>query len=140
MTVYGYGSIDNPSEIVYARKPTQTVQNYKFILEGSQPFVDTIKNTTPDDVLYNYSMQFCHWFLHILELNDTAKEGGLNRAVLNSKINIQFPFFTRLSKYLVDNVDYVLKTEYLLSPLQRTRVLEGSFVNIRGGKRKQCRK
>ena len=73
MTVYGYGSIDNPSEIVYARKPTQTVQNYKFILEGSQPFVDTIKNTTPDDELYNYSMQFCHWFLHILELNDTAK-------------------------------------------------------------------
>ena len=47
MTVYGYGSIDNPSEIVYARKLTQTVQIYKFILEGSQiyvqPFVETIK-------------------------------------------------------------------------------------------------
>lgn len=139
MTVYGYGSIDNPSEIDYASKPTQTVQNFKFILEGShifvQPFVETIENTSPDDELYNYSMQLCHWFLHILELNDTAKEGDLNRAVLNSKYSI--PFFyshSRLSKYLVENVDYVLKTEYLLSPLQRTRVLEGSFVNIRGGK------
>lgn len=38
-----------------------------------------------------------------------------------------------MSKYLVENVDYLLKTEKLLSPLQRIRVLEGSYVNIWGG-------
>lgn len=75
-------------------------------------------------------MQLCHWYLHILELHDSAKEGYLNRTLLNCKNSI--PFFyshSRLSKYLVENVDYLLKTEKLLSPLQRIRVLEGSYVN-----------
>lgn len=87
-----------------------------------------------DDEVFNYSMQLFHWYLHILELHDSAKEGDLNRTLLNCKNSI--PFFyshLRLSKYLVENVDYLLKTEKLLSPLQRIRVLEGSYVNIWGG-------
>jgi hypothetical protein len=67
-------------------------------------------------------------------MHDTATEGDLYRAVLNSKYVV--PFFyshSKLSKYLVENIDYVLKCEYLSSPLQRIRVLEGSFVNVRGG-------
>lgn len=35
---------------------------------------------------------------------------------------------------MVEHIDFVLKCEHLLSPLQRMRVLEGSFVNIYGGK------
>lgn len=31
-----------------------------------------------DDEVFNYSMQPCHWYLHILELHDTANEGDLN--------------------------------------------------------------
>lgn len=87
-----------------------------------------------DDEVFNYSIQLCHWYLHILELHDTAKESDLNRTILNCKYSI--PFFyshSRLSKYLVENVDSLLKTEKLLSPLQRIRVLEGSYVNIWGG-------
>lgn len=73
----------------------------------------------------------------ILELHDTAKEGDLNRTVLNCKYPLHF-FFSHspLSKYLVENFDYLLKTEHFLSLLQRIRVLEGSYVNIEGGQGK----
>lgn len=87
-----------------------------------------------DDRLYNYCMQLCHWYMHIAEMNDTAKEGDLNRAVLNSQYCL--PFFyshSALSKYLVENIDYILKSEVLSSPLQRIRILEGSFTNCHGG-------
>jgi hypothetical protein len=33
-------------------------------------------------------------------------------------------------------VDYLLKTEKFLSPLQRIKVLEGSYVNVWGGRGK----
>ena len=61
----------------------------------------------------------------------------MNRTVLNCKYPLPFFFSHSLpSKYLVENVDYLLKTEHFLSPLQRIRVLEGSYVNIEGGQGK----
>ena len=68
-------------------------------------------------------------------MNDTAKEGDLNRAILNCQYSLPFFFShsTLSSKYLVENIDYILKCKHLLSPLQKIRVLEGSFTNCRGG-------
>lgn len=64
----------------------------------------------------------------------TAKEGDLNRTILNCQYSLPFFFsHSKLSKYLVENINYVLKCKYLLSPLQKMRVLEGSYVNINGG-------
>ncbi|KAK6175941.1 hypothetical protein SNE40_014314 [Patella caerulea] len=86
------------------------------------------------DELQNYCSNLCHWALHLIELDDTAKEGDMSRLLLNCRYSI--PFFyshSALSKYLVENIDFIIKTEYLLSPLQKLRVLEGSFVNVRGG-------
>lgn len=36
---------------------------------------------------------------------------------------------SRLSKYFVELIDFIMKAEYMLSPLQRIRVLEGAFTN-----------
>lgn len=107
-----------------------------FIVDGKLAIKQILEpiSTEPDE-LYNYSLQLCHWYLQLLEVSDTTKEGDMNRLILNCKYNL--PFFyshSKLSKYLVENIDFVLKCEYLLSPLQRTRVLKGSFVNIHGGK------
>ncbi|XP_071110673.1 uncharacterized protein [Haliotis cracherodii] len=45
------------------------------------------------------------------------------------------PFFyahSKLSKYFVENIDILLKTQYLLSPQMQLRLLEGSYVNPHG--------
>ena len=53
-----------------------------------------------------------------MSLNDTAKEGDTGRLLVNSKYNI--PFFyahSALSKYAIENVDFVIKSQYLLSTI-----------------------
>ncbi len=89
----------------------------------------------PEDRVFNYCCNLSHWALHLMELEDTAKEGDLDRQIINCKYNIPFFFsHSKLSKYFVENIDYVLKAQYILSPQMRLRVLEGSFVNVKGGK------
>lgn len=39
-----------------------------------------------------------------------------------------------LSKYLEECINYIINVEHYLSPMMKLRVLEGSFVNVRGGK------
>ena len=88
----------------------------------------------PPDTIYNYCSQLCHWALHFFHLNDTAKEGDVDRLVSNCKFNV--PFFyshSKLSKYLVENINFLLQVQCLLSPRMSLRVLEGAFVNARGG-------
>lgn len=69
-------------------------------------------------------------------MNDTAKEGDLNRGILNCQYSLSFFFsHSALSKYLVENIDYILKCDRMPSPLQRIRVLEGegSLTNTKSG-------
>lgn len=135
ITHYGYCNVDNMSGEPAAVKGS--VQYNIEMLSGNQCVLTPIHIKPKTDEVFNYCMQVCHWYLHILELNDTAKEGDLNRTVLNCKYSLPF-FFSHspLSKYLVENVDYLLKIEHFLSPLQRIHVLEGSYVNIHGGQGK----
>ena len=86
------------------------------------------------DELYNYCCNLCHLYLQLLEKDDTAKAGDLTCVIPNCMNTIPLFFSnSQLSKYFVENINYILKCEILLSPLQRLRVLEGSFVNIRWG-------
>ena len=96
------------------------------------PFRHTIE---PEDKLQAYCLNICHWGLHLMELDDTAREGDLTRTVPNLKVCIPF-FYSHsvLSKYFVECIHYILQCEYQLSPMDRIRVLEGSYVNLRGGK------
>jgi hypothetical protein len=131
MKHFGYCLADTPEGIP---QPLRGELKYHLQYDENQLVMVPYHETPESDEVFNYSMQLCHWYLQILELHDTAKEGDLNRTILNCKYSI--PFFyshSRLSKYLVENVDYLLKTEKFLSPLQRIRVLEGSYVNVWGG-------
>ena len=86
------------------------------------------------DQIMSHACNLCMWALHMMHLNDLAKEGDLDRAVLGSKLSI--PFFyshSKLSKYFVENIDFLLKTQHISSPQMRLRLLEGSFVNRKGG-------
>lgn len=87
-----------------------------------------------DDQLFNYCSNLCNWALHLMALEDTAKEGDITRTIPNLMYAI--PFFyshSRLSKYFIEAIDYIIKVEHLLSPLNKMRVLEGSYCNMRGG-------
>ena len=96
-----------------------------------------LKHAAGPDRLQNYCSNVCHWALHLMSLNDTAKEGDLERLIPN--IMYMIPFFfshSPLSKYMIENIQFIAQTEFLLSPLQKLRVLEGAFVNHYGGKGK----
>ena len=88
-----------------------------------------------DDAVLNYSTNLCHWGLHLLNMNDTTKEGDIDRVVNNSKHMV--PFFyshSNYSHYLTENINFVLQVCNTLSPRDSLRVREGSFVNCKGGK------
>lgn len=129
MKHYGYGQVDCPTP-----KKDEADKICIITREGQNIQIELVPTNKQSDELYNYSVQLCQWYLHLNELHDTAKEGDLNRTILNCQYSLPFFFsHSKLSKYLVENIDYVLKCKYLLSPLQRMRVLEGSYVNINGG-------
>lgn len=82
---YGYGMVDTPDRFnVVNPQYIQKVQ--AVILDGklaTEQYLEPILSE-PDE-LYNYSLQLCHWYLQLLELSDTAKEGDMNRLILNCK-------------------------------------------------------
>ena len=79
----------------------------------------------------NYYRQFCHWVLHYLSMDDTAKEGDIDRLIANFVHNIPFFSHSKLSHYLTENLDLILKTQHILSEQQSLRVLEMSFLNTK---------
>ncbi|XP_048244381.1 uncharacterized protein LOC124126857 isoform X2 [Haliotis rufescens] len=87
----------------------------------------------PDEV-YSYCQQLSHWALHLMELDDTAKEGDSDRLIHNAKMNIPFFFaHSSQSKYFVENIDFLIKVCYLLSPMMKELVLDTAFINTKGG-------
>ena len=95
--------------------------------------VDHMQEDGEPDEMFNYCSQFCIWALHILHMEDTAKEGDFDRLVANLKFNCAL-FYThsKRSHYLGDCLDFIMKTQYLLSPQESLRVLEGAFMNPTG--------
>lgn len=99
------------------------------------PAKASMPGTGTKDELYCYCCNLAHWALQLMSMNDTAKEGDITRLQLNCKAVIPFFFsHSTRSKYLVENVDFLLKTQHLLSPLQSLQLLDCSFVNAKGGR------
>jgi len=46
-------------------------------------FYKPVQEHVKVDEIYNYSSQLCHWFLHYMSMDDTAKEGDIDRLVAN---------------------------------------------------------
>lgn len=85
------------------------------------------------DDLHNYVRQFMQWYFLILSFKDAVKEGDIVRN--NVHVKFLIPFFyghSVLSKYMTECIDYVLKTEVVLSEKMAMRVRAASFVNTLG--------
>lgn len=86
-----------------------------------------------DEVMAHFT-NLSKWAIHLMHMNDSAKEGDMNRTILSLKRNI--PFFysnSPMSKYFSECIDYLIKVLYVGSPTDRLRILEASFTNIKGG-------
>ncbi len=91
-------------------------------------------NLPSGDNLFNYCNQVAHFALHLMNLNDTAKEGDIDRVFPNMKYNARlFYSHNTSSKYYHEVLDFLLKTMHTLSPQMKIRVLDGLFVNEKGG-------
>ena len=129
MDFFGYGNFNLEEFVV---KPTNEAIDVRRLPNGNLEFI--VDPATHPDRLLNYCTNLCHWALHVMELDDTACEGDLTRIVPNCMYSL--PFFyshSELSEYFVECIDYILKVEHTLPPLQRMLVLEGTFVNMQGG-------
>lgn len=75
------------------------------------------------------------WYIHFCEFKDGIREGDPFRTNINLKRMIPFFYSHSVrSKYAVECIDYILKTEVMLPKLTAMRVRLGSFVNPHGKK------
>ncbi|KAH3718367.1 hypothetical protein DPMN_061170 [Dreissena polymorpha] len=95
-----------------------------------------VKLVKPDD-LKNYVMNFLQHYFIILNLKDAVKGGDVFR--INNCLKMMIPFFynhSPLSKYMVECLDYILKTEVMLPPKLAIQVRAAACVNPKGAKAK----
>ncbi|KAL4236166.1 hypothetical protein ACF0H5_004552 [Mactra antiquata] len=108
--------------------------DYYGYLDNAHKANNLVNSVSLEDNVYNYSSNLCHWYVHLMNMEDVVREGDVLRLIPTLKYSLLFFFsHSRLSKYFVECLDFILKTEYILSPMQKMRVLEGVFVNLRGG-------
>ena len=61
---------------------TMLIENFHYLSE-----VEVGPHEDTGDQLYNYCTNLCSWGLHLLEMDDTAKEGDISRIIPNLKKN-----------------------------------------------------
>jgi len=96
--------------------------------------VVNISPVKPDD-LHNYILNYLQYYFLFIFLKDAIAEGDIRR--INVGLKHLIPFFynhSPLSKYMVECIDYILKTEILLSPIRSIQVQTSALVNPKGRK------
>lgn len=88
---------------------------------------------TETDELQNYVVNFLHYFSIVLSMKDAIHEGNIYMININLKLMIPL-FYTHYtgSKYFVECVDFIMKTESLLEPELALNIRMSSLVNHRG--------
>ena len=87
-----------------------------------------------DDDLYKYNMAFVRSMIDFMALQDCIKYGDIDKLTIIIKRLI--PLFAGLhsfrSKYMIEMINLLTKTEYVLSPKESTCVKLRAFVNPTG--------
>lgn len=90
-----------------------------------------------EDRVMNYGLQVLQLGVLLMQLNDTEKEGDGKRAIRNWKLLLlYFRARSRAKKYAFEAMRIISYTKALLSEKMATRILQGQFINIKGGKGK----
>lgn len=126
----------NNTKYLFRLTPEQVKQGVTVTVSNHEiPVTISLSEHTDEDTdgLQNYVMQFLQWYFIILTMKDAIKEGDSCRTNISLKFCIPI-FFSHsvLSKYLEECIDYILKTEIMLSEKMALKVKYGSFVNLSG--------
>lgn len=106
-------------------------KSVQMVINGLQISVTKIQQATDD--IKSYSLCFLQYVFLIWNFMDAVKEGDIFRTNVCLKTMIPlFYFHSELSKYLSECIDYIQKTEILLSPKMSMKVRAGSFINKSG--------
>lgn len=137
LTDYNYGGFSIDGTETCKNNPPRETEITRMVTDDGKTIVTKLRlpPTGEEDEVMSYFLNFGMWAMHLLHMNDAAKEGDPARAILTVKACI--PFFyahSPLSKYFIECIDYIVKTQYLGSPADQLRLLEGSFTNAKGGK------
>ena len=101
----------------------------KIHVPGQDESIDKV-----DDDLYNYNMAFVRSMIDFMALQDCIKYGDIDKLTIIIKRLI--PLFAGLhsfrSKYMIEMINFLTKTEYVLSPKESTCVKLRAFVNPTG--------
>ena len=135
---YQYADFSLDHHVPFYINPPQNVVQLVQVIVGRTPeghyLVANKQLPVATDHVMSHANQLCMWALHLMHLNDMANEGDFARTVLACKLNVPFFFsHSKLSKYFVECIDFILKTQCITSPQTQLRLLESSFVNSMGG-------
>ncbi|KAK3106929.1 hypothetical protein FSP39_003265 [Pinctada imbricata] len=92
-----------------------------------------IKEEKPLDQLNCFAINYLNWYYVLLVFKDVIAEGNLE--MTNIVLIFLIPLFYshyKYSKYMVECIDFILKTEYLLTPRMSLKVRAGAFINVTG--------
>ena len=119
--------------LAYGLKINMSVNQVKEGYTLPLPTPVTIKVGPQEDELQNYTINFLNWYFILIVMHDTISEGNIE--LMNTVLKFMIPLFykhSRLSKYMSECIDFILKTEFLLTPRVSLKVKAGAFVNISG--------
>ncbi|XP_048249938.1 uncharacterized protein LOC124128741 isoform X2 [Haliotis rufescens] len=91
------------------------------------------EDASMNDDLHNYAVNFLNWYFVILGMQEATSEGNLE--LCNIVLKFMTPLFyshSSLSKYMTECLDYILKTEVMMTPRKSLKVRAASFVNPTG--------
>ncbi|KAH3697136.1 hypothetical protein DPMN_084623 [Dreissena polymorpha] len=90
----------------------------KFIAEFGYLKNCTDADAQENDSVFKYCSNLCHWVVLLLNFEDVVREGDLQRIVPSVMYMMQFFLsHSNTSKYFEECLDFVMKCEFLLSPL-----------------------
>ncbi|KAH3809432.1 hypothetical protein DPMN_137801 [Dreissena polymorpha] len=112
--------------------PLKMVQNHSHvnIVVGETPLQLSL---VKEDQLQNYILNFLQYYFVMLNLKDSIREGDIFR--LSNNLKMTMPFFfshSNMSKYFVECIDYILKTEIVMPPKLAIQARTAAFVNRKG--------
>lgn len=104
-----------------------------FTLPDLQKPVTVKEVQKPSDDLHNYAVNFLNWYFVACSLPNAIAKGNIYQTNITLKFMVPlFYLHSSLSKYMTECIDFLLKTEVLLTPNMALKVRAAAFVNPTG--------
>ena len=128
----------NLGKVAIQNGSLQTTENRSDEAGQQQP-IPRLQSNLPasefEDRIMNYGLQILQMGVLLMQMNDTEKEGDGEQALGNRKLLLlYFRSRPRAKKYAYEAMRVISYSKALFTEKMARRVLQGQFINIKGGK------